>query len=139
MCSLLHSPHRAAHLSRDDSGPLGVGVKPVGEQVRLPAQGGVEIDISGCMNVPLYTNRLCELYGEYGLILSIVNAGKNLLRAAPLGRAVECHLREDTEGEYTHGQGLHGHGFLARHHTRSCGISQGGVGGLCGGTTYHAP
>ena len=32
---------------------------------------------------------LCGLYGEDDLILSIVNAGENPLRAAPLGRAVQ--------------------------------------------------
>ena len=46
------------------------------------------IRISDCLYVPLYMHTLCELYGEYGLILTIVNAGENPLRAAPLGRAV---------------------------------------------------
>ena len=47
------------------------------------------VRISDCVYAPLYVHTLCELYGEYSLILSIVNAGENPLRAAPLGRALQ--------------------------------------------------
>ena len=41
---------------------------------------------AGCATL---IHTLYELYGEYSLILSIVNAGENPLRAEPLGRAVQ--------------------------------------------------
>ena len=43
----------------------------------------------GAARCATLVHTLYGLYGEDGLILSIVNAGENPLRAAPLGRAVQ--------------------------------------------------
>ena len=43
----------------------------------------------GAARCDTLVHTLYGLYGEDGLILSIVNAGENPLRAAPLGRAVQ--------------------------------------------------
>ena len=52
---------------------------------RSTQRGGGWMGAAGCATL---IHTLCGLYGEYGLILSIVNAGENPLRAVPLGRAV---------------------------------------------------